>query len=90
MASKDLQDLSENPFTDEGKIFWVYWNELFWLLLLQAVLERILEDEKSSTEEGWKLLKKNDDVEVWQKQEKDKPVHLIKVIKEQHPAPSVP
>ena len=43
-------------------------------------IQRLLKEEKaSSSDEGWKSLKKNDLCETWKKNEPDKPVNLVKV-----------
>ena len=46
------------------------------LLDLQKILH---EEQNNSTEEGWSFVKRTEFCEIWRKNERDKPVHLIKV-----------
>lgn len=42
-------------------------------------LQKILhEEQNNSAEEGWSFVKRNESCEIWRKNERDKPVHLIK------------
>ena len=46
-------------------------------------LQKILhEEQNNSAEEGWSFVKRNESCEIWRKNERDKPVHLIKVSRE--------
>ena len=43
-------------------------------------MQKILhEEQNNSTEEGWSFVKRTEFCEIWRKNERDKPVHLIKV-----------
>ena len=43
-------------------------------------IQKILhEEQNNSTEEGWSFVKRTEQCEIWRKNERDKPVHLIKV-----------
>jgi hypothetical protein len=43
-------------------------------------LQKILhEEQNNSAEEGWSFVKRTESCEIWRKNERDKPVHLIKV-----------
>ena len=50
------------------------------LLCFVVDIQKILQEEQSNKpEDGWSFVKKTDFCEVWRKNERDKPVHLIKV-----------
>ena len=43
-------------------------------------IQKILhEEQNNSVEEGWSFVRRNNFCEIWKKNERDKPVHLIKV-----------
>lgn len=43
-------------------------------------MQKILhEEQNNSAEEGWSFVKRTESCEIWRKNERDKPVHLIKV-----------
>ena len=44
-----------------------------------ADIERILAEERSGADDGWTLVKRSDQVEVWKKETEGSPIKLIKV-----------
>ena len=42
-------------------------------------IEKLLLDERASSEDGWKLMKEDDEIQVWQKKDPKCPVNLVKV-----------
>lgn len=49
-------------------------------LVIVSDIQKILhEEQNNSAEEGWAFMKRNEFCEIWRKNERDKPVHLIKV-----------
>ena len=45
----------------------------------EADFQRVLDEEKSDSEEGWHRMKKSAEVEVWRKKVPDVDIHLVKV-----------
>ena len=80
MAAKDCADSGANKISCEGPtvmkyIFYMYHSNI----LLHLDLERLIQESQPTTGDGWKNVRKDEYVQVWQKRDPNRPVHLIRV-----------